>query len=186
MAQRQGKDNTLHQAVIKCMMSFFAANYQMVGAVKYEMLHCYFQRGHTLAEIGELNGISRERVRKIIAATLKRFNDDALTLDLMAVRNELSEIRHKAKLYDEIVKAEEATKKQEEARRQAIAALEGTVESLQLSARARNVLTKSRIYTITQLCDLTEHELGCIRSCGKGTVIEIKAEIARLGLSLRD
>lgn len=59
-----------------------------------------------------------------------------------------------------------------------------SVELLNLSARGSNCLKRAGVYTIGQLCKLTEAEVIRIRYMGEKSVVEIKERLAECGLSL--
>jgi DNA-directed RNA polymerase alpha subunit len=60
-----------------------------------------------------------------------------------------------------------------------------SVTDLLLSIRAENVLKKAGITTIPQLITWTEEDLGKLKNCGAGTVLEIVNALASEGFSLR-
>lgn len=59
-----------------------------------------------------------------------------------------------------------------------------SVEVLNLSARAGNSLKRGGVYTIGELCRLSEAEVARIRYMGEKSVEEIKARLAECGLTL--
>ena len=63
---------------------------------------------------------------------------------------------------------------------------EGTIDILELSARAGHCLQRARITTISQLCSMTEEELFRIRNMGKKTVEEVKGKLSKIGYGLRE
>jgi DNA-directed RNA polymerase subunit alpha len=58
------------------------------------------------------------------------------------------------------------------------------VDELQLSMRAWNVLSNSRIRTVAQLLALTKSDLLCLPNFGRVTLAELEEELARHGLRL--
>lgn len=62
---------------------------------------------------------------------------------------------------------------------------EGSIDILELSARAGHCLQRARITTISQLCAMTEEELFRIRNMGKKTVEEVKDKLSKIGYGLR-
>ena len=59
-----------------------------------------------------------------------------------------------------------------------------SIEALGLSPRAYNLLRRSNINTVTELCELTEGMLGSIKNLGTLTMTEILDRLAANGLSL--
>jgi hypothetical protein len=62
--------------------------------------------------------------------------------------------------------------------------LQGSVDVLDLSVRARNCLLSNRIKSLGQLVKCTDVELLRLANLGNGTLYEIKLELARHGLRL--
>jgi DNA-directed RNA polymerase subunit alpha len=63
--------------------------------------------------------------------------------------------------------------------------LETTIEELDLSVRSSNCLKRAGINTVEELTSTTEDELMKVRNLGKKSLLEIKAKIAELDLSLK-
>ena len=61
-----------------------------------------------------------------------------------------------------------------------------TLEDLELSVRVQNCLRMNNIKTLEQLLNYTEVEMEKSRNFGKKSLIEIKEELARFGLKLKD
>ena len=59
-----------------------------------------------------------------------------------------------------------------------------SVDSLELSVRARNCLESAQVETVGQLARMTEADLLKIRSLGKTSLREIRRKLADIGLSL--
>ncbi|TDX49262.1 DNA-directed RNA polymerase subunit alpha [Orenia marismortui] len=62
--------------------------------------------------------------------------------------------------------------------------LETTIEELDLSVRSSNCLKRAGINTVEELTSTSEEELMKVRNLGKKSLLEIKAKIAELDLSL--
>lgn len=65
------------------------------------------------------------------------------------------------------------------------AALEGSVNELNLSVRARKALSLLSIQTIGDLCMRTEAELMGVKNFGLTSLVEIQAKLTDIGLGLR-
>lgn len=63
-------------------------------------------------------------------------------------------------------------------------ALKASVDELDFTTRARNVLTNAGIRTVADLLSLDEATLRKFRNCGHNTVVEVQQEIDRLRSSL--
>ena len=59
-----------------------------------------------------------------------------------------------------------------------------SVNEIELSVRAANVLNNTNIGTIKELCSITEEQLLDLPNCGRVTVLEIRRKLRELGLDL--
>lgn len=85
-------------------------------------------------------------------------------------------------LTDEASGVEILVEKEEEAKDRA---LEMTIEELDLSVRSYNCLKRAGIDTVEELTRKTEEDMMKVRNLGKKSLAEVKAKLAKFGLSLR-
>lgn len=62
--------------------------------------------------------------------------------------------------------------------------MDKSVNELELTVRAANLLNNANIQTIRELCSHSEKDLLKLRNCGKVTIREIKTELQKIGLDL--
>ena len=62
---------------------------------------------------------------------------------------------------------------------------ERSIDELELSVRASNVLRAERLFTIYEVIQRTENQLLRLPNCGKTTIKEIKLALDDIGLQLR-
>lgn len=60
------------------------------------------------------------------------------------------------------------------------------IEELEFPNRAQNVFKKAKIYTLGDLLQKTEKELMTMRSLGKATLEEVKSQLEKLGVILKE
>lgn len=60
------------------------------------------------------------------------------------------------------------------------------IEELEFPNRAQNVFKKAKIYTLGDLLQKTEKDLMTMRSLGKSTMEEVKSQLEKIGVSLKE
>jgi DNA-directed RNA polymerase alpha subunit len=63
---------------------------------------------------------------------------------------------------------------------------ERSIDELELSVRASNVLRAERLFTIYEVIQCSESQLRTLPNCGRTTVKEIKLALDDIGLQLRN
>lgn len=156
-------------------------------------------RGGSLSEVGEERGVSRERIRQIESKAIRKLRSTPsmrkLRLgqaEMTAIEEEFAREREQARdEYARIVKARDAEMR-DLVRMTARYKMESdgvygmSIDSLDLSVRAWNVLHRNRIETVGELSDWSVRDLSELRNMGRGTLREIELKLSALGITLRE
>ena len=152
-----------------------------------DVIFSYYRDGMTLDEIGEKYSLTRERVRQIKAAAVRKLRYPKRAKryilysydDIAELQNKLSDLQ-KIVLGEDIEDATEAE--------------EPTIDVLKLSVRSSNCLGRyawnkfrqKELY-ISQLTSMTAEEVANIRNLGKRSFMEILYALKEYGnLGLKD
>lgn len=131
-----------------------------------------YKDGITYEKIGRKAGITRERVRQIIAKAVRKLSrPDRKGILIYGVSGMIS--RAAARTRDEA-----ASRNQEYP-------LDTPLESLSLSLRSYNCLKHAGVNTLAEIAALTPEELAHIRNLGQKSYKEICGLLTGYGLSLR-
>lgn len=151
-----------------------------------DVIFCYYRDGMTLDEIGEKYSVTRERVRQIKAAAIRKLrNPKRAKRYILYSYDDVAELQNKLSELQKIVLGEDA----------AIAEVEEpTIDVLNLSVRSYNCLSryarlkfKQKEFYISQLTDMTAEEVANIRNLGKRSFMEILYALKEYGgLGLKD
>ena len=150
----------------------------------------FFKEGKTLQAIGNELGITRERVRQILAIAMKKFsryvysyeakqNMERDFADRHAFREQLiEEYKKKGVITDDMTfefgELKVGTRNDYGA----------TIDDLGLSTRSRNCLIRGGIHYIKELATYHEEDLLKLRCMGHKCVNEIREKLQELGLDL--
>ena len=187
--------------------NYFASDNCWLDEREQQIILKFFKEEKTLQKIGEELFITRERVRQIIASSVKkldylnsRFNyffDDEedvkyvfseKELKLKQLTNEIQRIEEmlvvmRTKYYDdsttlgEIKQILQDTEEYRNAK---------TIDELDLTVRTYNCLSRSGIKYVSQITQMTENDLMKLRNFGKKCLKEIKAILKNSDLSLKE
>ena len=157
-----------------------------------DVIFCYYRDGMTLDEIGERYSVSRERVRQIKAAAVRKLRNPKRAKryilysydDVFELQNKLSELQ---KMLQKIVLCEKVNIEE-------VTIEEPTIDTLNLSVRSYNCLSryarlkfKQKNLYVSQLTDMTAEEVANIRNLGKRCFMEILYALKEYGnLGLKD
>ena len=151
-----------------------------------DVIFCYYRDGKTLDEIGEKYCLTRERVRQIKAAAVRKLRNPKRAKRYILYSYEcISELQNKLSGLQKIVLGEDAAIAEAE---------EPTIDALKLSVRSYNCLSryarlkfKQKELYISQLTDMTAEEVANIRNLGKRSFMEILYALKEYGnLGLKD
>lgn len=154
-----------------------------------DVIFCYYRDGKTLDEIGEKYGLTRERVRQIKAAAVRKLrNPKRVKRYILYSYEYISELQNKITELQKIVLGEDAEDATE------AEAKEPTTDALNLSVRSYNCLSryarlkfKQKELYISQLTSMTAEEVANIRNLGKRSFMEILYSLKEYGnLGLKD
>lgn len=157
-----------------------------------KVIRMRYERGMTLAMIGDALGCSQERVRQIILRSLRRLREPQYFQRLTAIpESEVLQLRVKV---HELVRQQEDLKKQiisifgetgaKEVARRSQLPLDSPVDALGISIRSRNRLIAGGIDTIADLIRCKESTLRGFRNMGKLSISEIKSSLEQNGYHL--
>ena len=151
-----------------------------------DVIFCYYRDGKTLDEIGEKYSLTRERVRQIKAAAVRKLRYPKRAKRYILYSYEcVSELQNKLSDLQKIVLGEDAAIAEAE---------EPTIDALKLSVRSYNCLSryarlkfKQKELYISQLTDMSAEEVANIRNLGKRSFMEILYALKEYGnLGLKD
>ena len=151
-----------------------------------DVIFSYYRDGMTLDEIGEKYSLTRERIRQIKAAAVRKLRNPKRAKRYILYSYEcVSELQNKLSELQKIVLGEDAATTEAE---------EPTIDALKLSVRSYNCLSryarlkfKQKELYISQLTDMTAEEVANIRNLGKRSFMEILYALKEYGnLGLKD
>lgn len=154
-----------------------------------DVIFCYYRDGMTLDEIGEKYSVTRERVRQIKAAAVRKLRNPKRAKRYILYSYEcVSELQNKLSALQKIVLSEDVEDTN------ITEAEEPTIDALKLSVRSYNCLSryarlkfKQKELYISQLTDMTAEEVANIRNIGKRSFMEILYALKEYGnLGLKD
>ena len=158
-----------------------------VSDKEFKLLDYYYKQNMTLEGIGQLEGVTRERIRQIIFRAiwkLKRYKDifiygyenyllkesvEDLKRQLLKQQIDLREQLHKKEYNESLLTASVPDK---------------NIEELNFSVRSYNALKRNQINTLKDLSMLSLYDVEHIKNIGKKCVLEIRDKMKELGLEL--
>lgn len=130
-----------------------------------------YKDGMTYEEIGREAGITRERVRQVIANAVRKLTrPDRKGILIYGVSGMISRA---------------ARTRDEAASRKSLFPLDIPLEALPLSLRSYNCLKRAGKCTLRDVSEMTFDELCRVRNLGKKSIDEICATLTKYGLSLK-
>ena len=156
-----------------------------------EMFCLYYISGYTLEAIGNICGISRERVRQIISKSKRKINHSA-TINYLRYGYEVQQNQDDIEKIKEQIQIEK--KRLIEELRQPTITEEDLInfnknmliDELDLSVRGYNSLVRAGIRTVGDLTNLTDNDLWAVRNLGRRTHAEIIETLKERGFSLKE
>ena len=159
----------------------FTALLETLTLRERECIRLYFKEGYTLESIAKQKGVTRERVRQIIAKGLRRMKHPA-KLKYLRYGKELYELQNS------VLKMKEDLQNKINIIAKRIAmpslcsvqvqAVEFTpIDVLELTVRSYNCLCRAGIETIGDLLSISEDDMRRIRNLGNKSVAEILTKL---------
>ena len=151
-----------------------------------DVIFCYYRDGMTLDEIAGKYSVTRERVRQIKAAAVRKLRyPKRVKRYILYSYDDIAELQNKISDLQKIVLGEDAATTEAE---------EPTIDVLNLSVRSYNCLSryarlrfKQKELYISQLSNMTAEEVANIRNLGKRSFMEILYALKEYGnLGLKD
>ena len=152
-----------------------------------------FQHFETLEEVSALLGVTRERIRQLEVKILRKLKRFANYLELGEYANKLKLAEKEYQTYI----TEQKEKWTYESAKEFVQQYElkmptpkiiskpiENISDLDLSVRSYNCLKRAGVWSIQQLLQISEEDLGRIRNMGKKSVKEIKEKLAEYTLEL--
>lgn len=180
------------------IVKYFTTNWDIVKKTltprEERILELRYEEGKTLDEIAKIYGITRERVRQIIAKGIMRLKHSSRTNILFRdneriterdslikqIDDEILELRKKLKYYR---KANLKLELPEEIQNDV--SLNVRIEDLDLSTRSFRCLERAGIEFVNEITEKTEEEMMKIRNLGRKSLKEIKQKLKEMNLSLK-
>lgn len=180
----------------------------VIGTLTERQQDCikrYYDGEESLEDIGRANGVTRERIRQIIAKSLrmlrhpsrKRYITHGFDIASGALRKQ-AEDRHRehiewleaeytakiAELQQKISNADSITDYKQAT--EFVKSMDTPIHELDLSVRSFNCLARAGIDTLGKICGLSYDELAKVRNVGRKSVEEIVAVVHANGFHLRE
>ena len=188
----QGDEDKVEMSYLK---GFYNALDTLMDREK-EILKLRYLDGFTYSKIGEIYGVTQERIRKIIVRAIRKLKHPSRRAmyegvpfkRLLDVKQELYQIRGELdnlkRAYDLLVGDESSDSDISELARYS-ALMEKPIEELNLSARPYYLLRRAGLDTVGKIIEVSEYDLLKIQGMGKKSIEEIVEELGKYGLKLR-
>lgn len=172
------------------------------------VLSLYYKDELTLEQAGKSEGVTRERIRQVLAKSLRKLRHPTrlkyiqrgykiLSGELeqqiadryseALKQYELEYIKKITELQKKIANADKILEKTNiEECEEFIGSIMTPIENIDLSVRSYNCLARAGIKNIGQICGMTYDELCHIRNLGRKSVEEIISKLNAYGLRLKD
>lgn len=172
--------------------SYFMDNFESImnEICRDREVYCvelFFKEGKTLEAIGKKLGITRERIRQIIAIAVRKFSHYVYSYETkQKIERDFAD-RHafREQLIEEYKKNGVITPEMEfefgELKPGKLHDYDLSIDELDLSVRSFNCLRRAGIKSIKQLTYMTEDEIMKIRNMGKKSLREIRDKMLMLG-----
>ena len=137
----------------------------------------------TIPEVADALGIDIDEVRQEMADDFG-IDIDVATQKLRALGIDISEEQWKQEIPASNIHTEEEPEIIDVTEQEWDHYLAQSISELELSVRAYNCLERAKIKTVRELVMKTERELLGYKGFGRGSLLEIKEQLANIGLSL--
>jgi RNA polymerase sigma factor (sigma-70 family) len=156
-----------------------------------KILTARFIDGYTLEAVARQEGVTRERIRQIEAKALRKLRHPS-RIYYLRYGKEVKELQDditkligdllikKAQLLRKLANPDLIELTPEEIKGAT------SIESMNLSVRAYNILHRANVNTILQLISMSERKLMALRNMGRMSRGEIISKLAEIGLKLAD
>lgn len=158
-----------------------------VSDKEFKLLDYYYKQNMTLEEVGQLEGVTRERIRQIIFRAiwkLKRYKDIFIYGYENYLLKESVEDLKRQLLKQQIDLREQLHKKEYNESTLIDSIPDKNIEELNFSVRSYNALKRNQINTLKDLSMLSLYDIEHIKNIGKKCVLEIRDKMKELGLEL--
>ena len=152
------------------------------------ILEMHYRDGMTLENIGAREGVSKERIRQLLAKAVRKMKNPRFIkkMEVMPKSDYIElETKYKALLaeYEGLLAEYEGSKEEPVVETGAEKSIRHTpIEKLELSIRAYNCLKRAKKDTIGDVMDMTFTEMLHIRNLGRRSAEEIANRLADMGL----
>lgn len=169
-----------------------------------ECLYLYYHDGNTLNEIAKQKGVTRERIRQLVAKAMHKIRvryvllpqelelkeqRERLEADLRALneyRGQLVQLFKEKGVYTQEMEIEFGKVTSKTRQDVLKAELEEPIEELNLSIRSANCLRRAGIDTIADLVSHSYDEMRTVRNLGKKSLKEIEGKLKERGYAFRN
>lgn len=188
-------ENYYNEIVPNFDENFKKLSFDTLNDREERMLVAYFKEKMNFAEIGRNEGLTRERVRQIVAKAVRKLRHsraiNILTTSLH--QYELINAQEREELYLKIKRemtyelALQIIKEHDELEQQYIASNQKnwSIDELDLSVRSHNCLKRAGIATIGELIEHTEEDMKKVKNLGKKSLKELREKLAEIGLGFK-
>lgn len=145
------------------------------------ILEMHYRDGMTLENIGAREGVSKERIRQLLAKAVRKMKNPRFIKKMEVIpKSDYIELETK---YEALLAEREEPQEQPASETMAEIPIRHTpIENLELSIRAYNCLKRAKKDTIGDVMDMTFTEMLHIRNLGRHSAEEIANRLAAMGL----
>ena len=145
------------------------------------ILEMHYRDGMTLENIGAREGVSKERIRQILAKAVRKMKNPRFIKKMEVIpKSDYIELETKYKAL--LAEREEPSEQPASETMAEIPIRHTPIEKLELSVRSYNCLKRSKKDTIGDVMDMTFTEMLHIRNLGRRSAEEIANRLADMGL----
>lgn len=155
-----------------------------------ETIKLFYAQRYTLNQIGKVYGITKERVRQIIAKGIRKVNYHLLRKNRMTI--EQKEYEHRCKIREQMLEVLRETGVYTDDMTLEFGQLivkekpPLLIKDLDLTTRTFNCFRRCGIETVEELAEKTDEDLMKIRNLGRKSFAEIKAKLKELGYETQE
>lgn len=155
-----------------------------------ETIKLFYAQRYTLNQIGKVYGITKERVRQIIAKGIRKVNYHLLRKNRTTI--EQKEYEHRCKIREQMLKTLKETGNYSNDMALEFGELivhktkDIKIKDMGLTTRSYYCLKRVGITTLEELAEKTDEDLMKIRNLGKKSFREIKAKLKELGYETQE